>query len=229
VSPARYRLSVQLESYPAQRARWPRAGRHVLAAYDADAVHVYQAYHPAIAVPAARDGRFGPPWSRSRMTWIKPGFLWMMYRSGWATKDDQEAILRIRLRRAGFDALLAEAVHSAHGAEVYGPRADWEARVARSDVRLQWDPDHHPSGAREERRALQLGLRGAALERFADTWILGIEDVTSFVAEQRDHVRRGDLDALLLPREEVYPVPDEVVARKLGVDPAPPPSGSGAD
>lgn len=213
----RYPAPVHLDPYPLQRARWPRAGRHILAAHDAESIHVYQAYTPAIAVPAARDGRFGPPWSRSRMTWIKPGFLWMMYRSGWATKENQEAILRIRLRRAGFDAILEQAVHSSHVPEVYDTREAWEARVARSDVRLQWDPDHHPSGAKEERRAIQLGIRGAALASFADEWILGIEDITAFVAEQREIVRRGDLDALLLPREEVYPVTNAAVAQKLGI------------
>ncbi|WP_141653813.1 DUF4291 family protein, partial [Erwinia billingiae] len=28
-----------------------------------------------------------PPFSMTRMTWIKPSFLWMMYRSGWGMKD----------------------------------------------------------------------------------------------------------------------------------------------
>ncbi|MFM7854759.1 MAG: DUF4291 family protein [Flammeovirgaceae bacterium] len=27
--------------------------------------------------------------SLNRMTWMKPNFLWMMYRSGWATKHNQ--------------------------------------------------------------------------------------------------------------------------------------------
>jgi hypothetical protein len=101
--------------------------------------------------------------------------------------------------------------------EVYGPREAWERRVAESDVRLQWDPDHHPSGAKQERRAIQLGLRGAALARFADEWIVGVEDITPFVAEQRAQVRRGALEALMIPREDVYPVADVEVARKLGV------------
>jgi Domain of unknown function (DUF4291) len=69
---------MRLEPSQTQRARWPREGRHILAQYDADTICVYHAYSRAIAAPAARDGRFGPPWSRSRMTWIKPGFLWMI-------------------------------------------------------------------------------------------------------------------------------------------------------
>jgi hypothetical protein len=207
----------ELEPYLAQRERWPSAGRHVLASYDAESVSVYQAYSPAIGLPAARDGRFGPPWSRSRMSWIKPGFLWMMYRSGWATKESQEVILRVRLLRAGFDEILARAVHSTYVPEVYGTQAAWKAAGARGGVRLQWDPDHHPSGAKQERRAIQLGLSGAPLASFADDWLLGIEDVTPFVTEQREHVRRGDLRSLVLPREEVYPVADEAVAKRLGI------------
>lgn len=207
----------RLEAYTTQRARWPASGRHILADYDAESVVVYQAYTPAIAVPAARENRFGPPWSRSRMTWIKPGFLWMMFRSGWATKESQEAVLRIRLRRSGFDAILERAVHSSYVSEVYGTRDAWSERVGRSDVRLQWDPDHHPAGAKLERRAIQLGLRGATLARFADEWILSIEDITPFVREQHAHVAKGAYGELVMPREEVYPVTDPEVASKLGV------------
>jgi hypothetical protein len=209
---------MEVEPYEAQRARWPRTGRHILAQHDDESVFVYQAYSPAIAVPAAREGRFVAPWSRSRMTWIKPGFLWMMFRSGWATKENQEAILRIRLARAGFDEILKRAVHATFAPEVYGTREAWEGSVGRSDVRLQWDPDHHPSGAKLERRAIQLGLRGAALESFAEAWILGIEDITPFVVEQRARVRSGDLGELRTPREEVYPVADAEVAGRLGVE-----------
>jgi len=52
-------------------------------------VTVYQAYAPEIGLPAARDGRFPAVWKRDRMTWIKPSFLWMMYRCGWGTKEEQ--------------------------------------------------------------------------------------------------------------------------------------------
>lgn len=35
-------------------------------------VTVYQAYSPAIGLPAAQSGRFPGAWKRDRMTWIKP-------------------------------------------------------------------------------------------------------------------------------------------------------------
>src|SRR5215831_13463338 len=71
--------------------------------YDDRTITVYQAYSPAIAAPAVAAGRFVPPFSRDRMTWIKPSFLWMMYRSGWATKVGQERVLAITIDREGFE------------------------------------------------------------------------------------------------------------------------------
>jgi hypothetical protein len=74
----------------------------VRAHYTADTITVYQAYTPGIGLPAARSGRFPSTWDRNRMTWIKPSFLWMMYRCGWATKDRQETVLGIEITRTGF-------------------------------------------------------------------------------------------------------------------------------
>ena len=206
---------MQLESYPAQVERWPRAGRHILAQFDADTIVVYQAFRPSIARFAAEHGHFeGGGFSLSRMSWIKPNFLWMMFRCGWATKVDQERVLAVRLRREAFDGLLLGAVASTPG-QVAGRFADdeaWKAAVARSDVRLQWDPDHHPSGDPLDRRALQLGLRGAALRRYAREAIVAVEDVTELVVAQRAHVEQRDWSALATPREEVYPVMPEQAA-----------------
>ncbi len=208
---------LRTEPYSVQCARWPKSGKHILAQYDAETIIVYQAYHPTIGRLAAANGRFGDNWSRERMSWIKPNFLWMMYRCGWGTKENQEVVLAIRLTRNGFDTILREAVHSSHVSEVYGSREEWERAVRHSNVRLQWDPDHHPSGAKLERRAIQLGLRGKTLERFADEWIVGIEDISEFVAEQREIMQRQGVGKLDIPREEVYPVEDERVVAKLGL------------
>ena len=123
--------------------------------------------------------------SLGRMSWIKPNFLWMMYRSGWGTKEGQEVTLAVRLRRDAFDEILRLAVHSTFVPEVYETDEAWKRAVAGSDVRLQWDPDHGPSGNPVERRAIQLGLRGDVLARYAREWLLGVEDISDFVAEQR--------------------------------------------
>jgi hypothetical protein len=142
----------------------------------------------------------------------------MMFRSGWGTKDGQEVTLAVWLRRAAFDAILKEAVHSTFVPAVYASQDQWKHAVAASSVRLQWDPDHDPSGAKVERRAIQLGLRGDALARYAREWILRIEDVSPFVAQQRPHAGTATHDHLLVPREQVYPVGDAEVAARLGVD-----------
>jgi hypothetical protein len=205
------------EPYLTQAQRWPAAGRHILAQFDDTSVVVYQAYRPAIGRFAAEHGYFGGDFRFGRMSWIKPNFVWMMYRSGWGVKPDQEVTLAVRLRRSAFDAILAEAVHSTFVPEVYGDRSAWKTAVDGSAVRLQWDPDHHPSGAPLERRAIQLGLRGDFLARYGREWIVDVEDVSAFVALQRENRQRNTLTQLLTPREEVYPVADAAVARKLGI------------
>jgi len=156
---------------------------------DAETIVVYQAYRPSIGRYAAEKGHFGGEFSLSRMSWIKPNFLWMMYRSGWGTKGGQEVTLAVRLRRDAFDEILRLVVHSTFVPEVYGTHEAWRQAVAGSDVRLQWDPDHEPAGNPLERRAIQLGLRADVLARYAGEWPLGIEDIAEFVAEQRASLR----------------------------------------
>jgi len=213
------RLKSKSANYREQVARWPEEGRHIMAHYDDDSIVVYQAYRPSIGEYAAEHQRFGGEWSLDRMSWIKPNFLWMMYRCGWAEKVGQEVVLAIRLERSGFDAILKEAVHSSYVEGAYGSREAWKARVSGSSVRLQWDPDHDPYGQKVTRRAVQLGLRGAFLRDYATRWCLEIEDITPFVREQRELVRSGQIEHLVTPRERVYPVDDPAIAGHLGVDP----------
>ena len=105
-------MKLSTELYESQKLRWPAEGRVILAQYDAASVVVYQAYRPAIGNFAAANGYFGGEFALSRMSWIKPNFLWMMYRSGWGTKDDQQVTLAVRILRAAFDAMLGAAVYS---------------------------------------------------------------------------------------------------------------------
>ena len=148
------------ERYIDQVDHWSKFGRHILAQFDADLVIVYQAYRPSIGQFASEHGYFGGDFSYSRMSWIKPNFLWMMYRSGWGTKPGQEVTLAIRIRRSFFNNLLAQAVESIFTDSQYQIYEEWHKAVVSSSVRMQWDPDHHPRGADLPRRALQLGIRG---------------------------------------------------------------------
>lgn len=210
--------SFPLESYnsPGWVEGHPAEGRHVVAQTTADGsgVVVYQAFNPTIGRYAARNGKFvGAPGYVSRMTWVKPGFLWMMFRSNWGQARDQECILRITLHRAFFDDLLRE------------------CRTKGGDARLQWDPDHAPLPpfAKSERRAIQLGLRREWQRRLAEgEAIVQIDDISEFVAAQRPKTH-DDLAGLMLPVERIYPVADEETARNLGLPDGSPVRARGGD
>lgn len=211
---------LQLVPYLSQAATLPTEGRHILAQFDDDTLVVYQAYKPSIAEWAVAHGRLGgPEFGLGRMSWVKPNFLWMMYRCGWATKQDQERVLALRIDRRFFDELLALAVPSSRDRRRFDSEAAWREAVKRSDVRLQWDPDHDPSGAPLPRRAIQLGLRGEVLRRLCEEELREVHDVTAMVTSERVHVAAGRLDALSVPREAVYR-PGEEIAAALGLDAA---------
>ena len=195
------------ERHDTQSARWPAAGEHVLAHFDGETVVVYQAYRESTGLHAIRHGQLGgPDFSFDRMSWIKPNFLWMMYRSGWGTKPGQEVTLGLRIRRPFFDRLLREAVASSFDALRHASHDAWSRAVASSEVRLQWDPDHAPDGAKLPRRAVQLGLRGSALEALATTELVEVIDMRPFVDAQRPHALAGaPWSELHTPVEDVYP------------------------
>jgi hypothetical protein len=196
-------MTLELAPYLTQEAEWPAAGRHILAQFDDESVVVYQAYALDIGLYAAKHGRFGPGFSFTRMSWIKPNFLWMMFRSGWGTKEGQEVTLAIRMQRAAFDAIILAGVPTSYDPKRFASEAEWRSAGASASVRLQWDPDHDPAGAPLERRAIQLGIRGKTLNQFASQWIHSIEDISALVAAQRNR----PLSELLVPRERVYPMP----------------------
>jgi len=151
------------------------------------------------------------------MSWIKPNFLWMMYRCGWCTKEGQERVLAIRLPKPFFDWLLSETVWSTYDPDRFQTRDEWQDAVRRSCVRLQWDPDHDPIGGKLERKAVQLGLRGDALRRYGQEEALEIMDVTPFVSEQRSN--RAFPNRLVTPAESVYMPQDRGIRSRIGLDP----------
>ena len=201
-------MKLRTEKYSEQLARWPDQGRHILAQFDDESVVVYQAYRPAIGLFAIEHQRFGGAFSFSRMSWIKPNFLWMMYRSGWGKKTGQEIVLAIRLKREYFNEILRNAIPSTNLGNL--PQEEWKQQVTSSAVRLQWDPDHRPCGQKEERRAIQLGLRNEFLKPFDGEGIIEVIDMRSFVAEQYELVKQEKLDQLVLPAEELYPLDNDL-------------------
>lgn len=208
-------MTLITEPYKEQTAVWPKAGRHIMAQFDDDTIIVYQAYNPTTGRFAAENGRFGDGFSYSRMSWIKPNFLWMMYRSGWGTKENQEITLALRLCRTFFDQLLSEAVPSSWDRDLFTTEKEWSEAVSRSSLRIQWDPDHHPTGAKLERRAIQLGLRGKMLEQFGTQELVEVIDLSSFVAEQQSVLSSSGVSELVTPRERKYVPADPAISVRL--------------
>ncbi|MFG2297741.1 DUF4291 domain-containing protein [Streptomyces sp. NPDC048603] len=187
----------------------------VRGAYTDGKITVYQAYSARIAEPALAAGTFVPPFKRERMTWIKPSFLWMMYRCGWGTKPDQERVLAVDISREGFEWALAHASLSHYDRDRFASEAEWRDQLKASPVRVQWDPERDLHLNALPHRAIQIGLSGTAVDRYTDEWITGIRDVTGLAREVHAAVRAGDLDTAtgLLPAERPYPLPADLVAR----------------
>lgn len=190
--------------------------RQIYASYDEEGVHVYQAFKPSTAESALKKGTFGAGFNMDRMTWIKPSFAWMLYRSGYATKTGQEAILKIKLSHAGFLTILRESVETSYNPHVYESEEQWRMALNESKVRHQWDPERsltlhrHPT-----RRAIQIGIRGWAVRQYIDEWIIGLEEVTALAHEIRA-AKEEKQPFPSVPDERVYPVDDELV-RSLGI------------
>ncbi|MET7457360.1 DUF4291 domain-containing protein [Streptomyces sp. NPDC005574] len=193
--------------------------RIVRAEYADSTIVVYQAYPREISEPAVRARTFVAPFKRERMTWIKPSFLWMMYRSGWARKPNQERILRIEMDRAGFEWALAHAALSHFQPGVHEDEAQWRAEAAECPVRVQWDPDRSIHLEPQPWRAIQVGLSGEAVDRYVDDWIVDMADVTELAWSVQAAVLDGRSDEALrrLPTERSYPLPERL-RRRLGAD-----------
>ncbi len=197
----------------------PQAGKHILAQTRGENIIVYQAFNPNIARFAVDHQRFGGShYKFTRMSWIKPNFLWMMYRAGWAVKEHQQQILAIEIKQRHFKEILAQAVHSTFKEHIYGSHEAWKAALAQSEVRLQWDPDHNPFGDKLDRRAVQLGLRGEMLRQFATDWIVSIEDITPFVHEQKALLDARNWDEFQVIDEAVWDVNETEIIDNLGLD-----------
>jgi hypothetical protein len=203
--------------------------RLVRAAYTEQMITVYQAYSPQIADAAVGAGTFVAPFSRDRMTWIKPSFGWMMHRSGWAGKPGQERVLAIEVMRAGFEWALAHACLSHYEPGTDDSPQAWAAMRDASPVRVQWDPDRSLKGERLARRAIQVGLSDEAVHRYCDEWIRSITDITATVREVGELVRVGRIGdaARAMPTERVYPL-NPALARRIGGDPGNPPPAQAA-
>ena len=121
----------------------------------------FQAYSNEIAEFALANGKFGgPKWNPTRMTWIKPSFAWMLYRSGYGKKLGQGRVLRIKLSHETVSKLLSQCKLS------HKTQSD---KISNMNGRVQWDPERdifssdskkNEPGVLQRTRAIQIGLKG---------------------------------------------------------------------
>jgi len=212
-------MTITTELYSKSICRLPKTGQHITIHQTDDMLVVYQAYNNKIA-DFAIENQFlgGDAFSYNRMSWIKPNFLWMMYRCGWASKENQERVLALWLKKSDFEDILKEAVFSSFNPACYASEEEWRNNLNKKQARLQWDPEHDPYGNKIERRAIQLGLKGALLEKFGRKQIAFIEDVTAFAKEQNLLLQGNLADNLLVPIETLYKTSNCDLNKKTGLE-----------
>ena len=169
--------------------------------YDDDTIVVYQSFNESIANEAITLGKFGPLFMPNRMTWIKPSFLWMMYRSGWGKKHNQEHILAISIKREAFDNLVKAAMPN-YESEIYNN--DNIKQYSAPNIRIQWDPERYINGNPREIRSIQIGIRGPLSDKYKNEWITKIKDITDYVKDLKKRLDNNEDISSLLPKEEVY-------------------------
>lgn len=175
------------ESYASHEQHLPAQGKFIIAQFSDKHIILYQAFKSSIAEYAVKEQRLGgPDYDLSRSTCFKPSFLWMMYYSGWAKKEDKENILAITVSRQHFEELLEQIVN------------------ADAEVQLTWAPYYDLRGDKTGRLSARLRLAGHTLQRFNDEMILSIENITPYVKEQQALMLHNNTDAIMLPVERVY-------------------------
>ena len=191
----------------------------IRADYTRDTIVVYQAYNLAIAKSAVENQKFSPPFSFSRMTWIKPSFLWMMERSNYGQKTNQECTLALHIKREAWEKALEMAVLTSPEKRVYPNPKNWEEDFENAKVYIQWDPERSLKGNKLEYRSIQIGISRYLIEEFNEEWIVRIEDYSPRVKKILNLTRQGDYNKAkkLLPLEKTYPLSREI-ARKIGAE-----------
>ncbi len=184
--------------------------RVIRAMYDNDTITVYQAFNKQIADAAVKAQTFvSPPFKMERMTWIKPSFLWMMYRSGWASKSDQECVLAIKLKRKGWEWALKNSCLSHYIESIHDSKESWQDLLMKSPVRIQWDPEKDINFKNLNYRSIQVGLTGVAVQKYVNDWIVSIDDVTEYsksIQKEKDQPN----NKIDLPFEKIYPLTNDL-------------------
>ncbi|KAL9065505.1 MAG: hypothetical protein Q9157_007455 [Trypethelium eluteriae] len=197
--------------------------RQIRASYDVHTITVYQAFSSIIALPAVASQNLAacPSFKHGRMTWIKPSWCWMMYRSGYSFKDaGQERILALTITHADFVGILQQAQLSHASKTQHDPTVKDE----NSSVVVQWDPERGPRLERLNYRSMQIGIPGKMSKKWTSELVQGIEDVTEKarqlkkVLDESPGITDEDLKQMgLLPNEDIFELP-EVAMERLQMD-----------
>jgi len=190
--------------------------REILADYDDEGVYVYQAFSDFTGQNAIKHNAFvrGLGFNRGgRMSWIKPSLAWALYRSGFATKDRQTVLLRIKICHEGFIEILNNCVLSEFQETISHPdKKHWQHLLDKYEGRVQWDPARDLSLNKLDHRAIQIGIKGTLIENYAERWIVSIEDV-SCLAHKILNAIESQQPMPNVPVERVYPVSEELRKR----------------
>mmetsp|Transcript_14026 Transcript_14026/g.15417 ORF Transcript_14026/g.15417 Transcript_14026/m.15417 type:complete len:186 (+) Transcript_14026:250-807(+) len=151
------------------------------------------------------------------MTWIKPSFAWVLYRSGYGTKPAQERVLKIKLAHKDLAYLLSNCKLINTNKEIKETKKS--GRTKEGIGRVQWDPerDLFQSVGKYPRRmsrtrAIQIGLPGSLSEYYVNH-IISIEEVTDLAHKLKTAhrlINDKDMSAAMenlsheLPNERAY-------------------------
>ena len=190
----------------------------IRATFDCNNIAVYAAFSSSIADVALQNQKLLAPFSYHRMTWIKPSFLWLMYRSNWAESAGMERILQIWIKRTEWDNALKEAILTTPEAHVYKDAKKWRKQLDKARIRVQWDPERNIKNERLNYKSIQIGITTALSETYAKKWITKIEDMTPITRQIQALVAQKNYEKAIkfLPEERIYPVNDEI-CKVLGI------------
>jgi hypothetical protein len=180
------------ESYESHEKHLPSEGKFIIAQFNEEDVILYQAFRNSIAQYAVKNQKLGGAgYDFNYSTCFKPSFLWMMYYSGWAKKEDKENILAIRISRNDFEYILQHV-------------AEYPETIEAPDVQLTWTPYYDLRGDKTGRLSARIRLAGSMLHRFNDEMIKEIQNITPFVKEQQALMLHNQVSSIMVPVERVY-------------------------
>ena len=197
--------------------------------WDEQGVFLFQAFNDAIADYALEHQSFRgcPQFNPTRMTWAKPSFAWMLYRSGYGRKAQQNRVLKIKISHQALASLLSQCHFvdtnkDTKSATSNGSSTNDDDSSADSSAglvgRVQWDPERDlfapdPSNKvpREmlRRRAIQIGLQGKLSAQYVES-ILSVRDVTALARKIGDihqsklKIKKEDAVAALMQPESEF-------------------------